>query len=147
MSMDRRSRRRTVVRFRTPRRARIPLVEVIVDDGHRAVFIVDTGASGSALSADAAARFGISTTGTRMRTLGASGAVRARQASVRSLSIGGLALGRLSVAVIDLAPIEKALSRRIDGVLGTDVLRRFVVTIDYRGRTIALSAPGGVQKR
>jgi len=43
------------------------------------------------------------------------------------------------VAVADLNPLSKALSIKLDGILGQDVLSQFSrVTIDYRNKQLIL---------
>jgi hypothetical protein len=64
---------------------------------------------------------------------------------VNGVTIGlpGVDVPAGSAAVTPLAPLWKFFGRRIEGILGYDVISRFVVEIDYAGKKIHLHEPAG----
>jgi hypothetical protein len=56
-----------------------------------------------------------------------------------TLALGGRTWKNRSVAAMSMAEVSEAFGRRIDGLLGQDLLREFGrVTIDFRARTLRL---------
>ena len=56
-----------------------------------------------------------------------------------TLELGGRTWKRRSVVAMNLGEVSEAFGRRIDGLLGQDLLREFErVTIDFRARTLRL---------
>lgn len=116
--------------------------------------LLDTGAARTVLSAEfaglpasriSAARFssdrpGVSGDGVWMRT---------------ALALGGRDLGQYPVRLMDLSEVSRVYKRRVDGLLGQDVLTRFeTIEIDFRARRLTLvpassadpSRPGRLSK-
>jgi hypothetical protein len=70
---------------------------------------------------------------------GGGGVVAASAAVISSLAIGPVRVSRVRVAVAEfLEPLGRAVGAPLDGIVGTNVLRRFRVTIDYPGKTLRL---------
>jgi hypothetical protein len=55
-----------------------------------------------------------------------------------SVALPGVTLDGQTVACLPLADIEARMGRAVDGILGYDFISRFVVEIDYLGRTLTL---------
>lgn len=62
----------------------------------------------------------------------------ARGVSVR---VPGLTLRQQTAAVIDLTGIETLAGRDIDGLVGSNIFKRFVVEVDYEGHAVKLYDP------
>ena len=96
----------------------------------RARLLVDTGASGILLGANAVKKFGLevlSNEKTEMRGIGDDKKPKTSATLAKSVSVGDFQLENVPVSVSE--------SRRIganDGLIGTDVFRRFLVTMDPR---------------
>ena len=80
--------------------------------------------------------------------MGGGGAAHARQAENVRLALSGGAPGKdidaeVDPTVADLTQIDQGMRTHLDGILGDDVLRRFVVTLDYRDGVVRLDPPEG----
>jgi predicted aspartyl protease len=117
-----------------------PLVMIPVEvEGHTLRFAVDTGASITVISPEVARRCEVAATSMPAMT-GGGGAVAASAAVIPSLAIGPVRLSRVRVAVAEfLEPLGQTLGTTLDGIIGTNVLRRFRVTFDYPGQTLRLA--------
>jgi predicted aspartyl protease len=102
-------------------------------------FILDTGAGMTCLSKDLADELGVESTGD-MNAAGAGGALDAHTARLDRLAIGALEVSDLDVMVLDIAPISNMMGRRIDGILGYNVLNRYTTTIDISGETLTFES-------
>jgi hypothetical protein len=101
-------------------------------DGKSAHLLLDTGGEGLDLSATFSKRLGLVTHAGRIGTF-AGGLHRAvRTSHAGRLDLGGASIRSIPVTVIDQLPPG------IDGVLGTNVLYRFLSTIDYPHKRLVL---------
>lgn len=95
----------------------------------------DTGSSSSLLTPEVAREVGLKPHGS-LRADGFGGrSLKAGLAEAESVQIGGLALPRLTFAVVGMGELP------IKTVIGADVLRRFVVRIDYDAHVLTLTRP------
>ncbi len=126
-----------------------PIIRVIVN-GHTHYFWLDTGATMSLLASDVAAECGVvPITPDTLAIAGAEGRIAARPAIANVIQIGTVAIRNLPVAVLD--PRSLRLDKRVangrivpvklDGVIGSDVLRRLNVVLDMGAGTITLARP------
>lgn len=129
-------------------RARHVWLKVSLDGGPAEDFLFDTGASVTVLDSGFAARHGIATAG-RMQAAGAGASGSATFATLGTLAIrgadgDGVELAGLKVAVMNVAPAFSAYFwRNLAGVIGYDVISRFICTIDYDAATLTLHEPKG----
>ena len=113
----------------------LPLVEVAVD-GRAMHFLVDTAATSLLnLKSFAEGR----TRDVRITSWTGTLATSAREVSVNEIVVGRTKLVILKLPAIDLSAIGKACGRKIDGVLGVDLLARLGATIDLRRQTMHLT--------
>lgn len=113
------------------------LVEATIN-GEAGLFVLDTGANVTVVSASQAERFGLSGSGegllglARPRVAGIGG--NARQARLESFAMGPLAIRQSRVVVADLDQLLSALGEvsgsRVSGVIGQDVLGEHRAIID-----------------
>lgn len=127
-------------------RARHLWLRVSLDGGPEEDFLFDTGATVSVLDSAFAARKGIITAG-RMQAAGAGASGSATFATLGSVAIrgadgDGVAFQGLKVAVMNVAPTFSAYFwRDLAGVIGYDIISRFVCTIDYDSGRLTLHDP------
>lgn len=127
-------------------RARHVWLSARVNGGPPEHFLFDTGASVTVLDSTWVAERRIKTSG-RMQAAGAGASGGATFATLDSLRIAspagdGIALTGVKVAVLDVNPsFEPLFWRRMAGVIGYDVISRFVVTIDYDDSVLVLHDP------
>jgi ketosteroid isomerase-like protein len=110
----------------------LPLVDVKIGDGHN-WFLVDTAAT-SILNIESFAN------GARkdIRVTSWSGtlATSAKEVTLPDLTIGRTTILRPTLPAIDLSAIGKACGRKIDGILGIDLLRKLEATVDLKQQTM-----------
>jgi len=101
-------------------------------------FALDTGASTTVIAPALAKRCGVE--GIAIPSMsGGGGAVAASAGVLDKLAIDRLTVSRVRVVVAEfLDALGQAVGVQLDGILGTNVLRRFRVTIDYPGRSLRL---------
>lgn len=112
------------------------VVPVKVNGVGRLRFLLDTGASHTCLTPQLVEKLGLVTKG-KADALGAAGAMSLALTSIDSLAVGGAEVRKLTVAIVNIDHVTK-LTKRLDGVLGNDFMRRFVVTIDWKKSRVKL---------
>jgi len=117
------------------------LLQVRVNDSVSLRFILDTGADTSVIDAQRAKALGLTPQG-KIVTSGAAGSAEATFTKGVSVSLPGVKVLDQTIYVLPLDSLS-ALGRKIDGVLGNDVLKEFVLEIDYSAGTINLYEPHG----
>ncbi len=116
-------------------------VKVSLGSGPPAQMILDTGGGTSAFDPEMIQAAGIEL-GTPVRAMGAGAGTRdAWLLSHVTYSLPGVTLKDQSVTAISFRHLEAVSGHRLDGVLGADFLRQFVVEIDYAGRRLNLHDP------
>jgi hypothetical protein len=115
---------------------RLPVVQVTVS-GANFLFLVDTAAT-SMLNLKSFAQ-GDSRT---IAVTSWSGTVEthAREIALRDFAIGRHHISSLNLPAIDLSSIGSACGRRIDGILGVDLLSELGATVDLKNRTAHLDS-------
>ena len=113
---------------------RLPLIQVTAD-GAKLRFLVDTGAT-SMLNIKSFAH-GDSR---RVAVTSWNGTVetRSREVTLRELLVGQHHVKDLRLPAVDLSPIGQACGKRIDGILGVDLLSRLGATVDIKNHTAQL---------
>lgn len=119
----------------------IPWLQVSAAGGAPAWFVVDSGASRSVLDTAHAARLGVAAEGTQQVTGGGAGAVTARLAPDVVYAFDGVRLTAPSSFVLDLGYSLGAHGRSLAGILGSDLFRRYVVSLDYETNRMSLYEP------
>jgi predicted aspartyl protease len=101
-------------------------------------FVLDTGASNTAIDAELAEQLGLTEAGLEGRVEGATGEGAGTLVSVESWRIGDVELGSQRLVSIDLGGGGGEFGE-FDGLLGSDVLSEFgSVTIDYEAGVLVL---------
>ncbi|MBI4534424.1 MAG: aspartyl protease family protein, partial [Candidatus Melainabacteria bacterium] len=103
-------------------------------------FIVDTGASQTVLDKAVASSMGPYSSSSLSITAG-SKAIPLSYTTLQSLSVGDVVLNNIPALVSDLSAFVKTLGERPAGLIGANILRRFLVTIDFADKKIVLSNP------
>lgn len=104
-------------------------------------FILDTGASGTVISENAAKELRLKLEGEADAAV-QGGSIEAAFVKNTSLHLSkDVELPNLSLAVIRLNGLEAGIGRKIDGILGFEIFNRYVVEIDYVARLIKFYEP------
>jgi hypothetical protein len=107
-----------------------------------AAILLDTGGGTSAFDPEVVKAAGIEL-GSPIRAMGAGGQTReAWLLGGVDYALPGVRLEDQSITAVSFRHLEGVTGRRMDGVLGADFLRQFVVIIDYAGRRLHLHDPG-----
>ncbi|MBC8003149.1 MAG: aspartyl protease family protein [Opitutaceae bacterium] len=116
------------------------LMPVELENGTSCIFLLDTGAATSIVDTKLADKLNISIHGTtKMRGVG--GEVEGQQVRPQFLRIGSILLERPNLVSLPMSGVSAGLGREIHGLLGWDILRRFVVEIDYAAARVVFHEP------
>lgn len=105
-------------------------------------FALDTGAAGSVINKATAEALGLKMEGSN-ETTGAGGQVPSSSVKGVTFDIGSAQLKDLNATTIALTSMENATGHTMDGILGSELFRRFVVEIDYENQALNLYEPAG----
>ncbi len=117
------------------------LVPVRVNGSEPAWFFFDSGADLSVIDAAWAKKLGLVSKGAMGISGSGAGSAELGMLSDVSLGLPGVDVPAKTAATVPLAPMFSFFGREINGVVGYDVISRFVVEIDYAGHMIHLHDP------
>ncbi len=121
------------------------LIPVTIDHGRDTLhFLFDSGCEVNVLSMAARRRLGLDSSGEAGISGWRNEMTMVPRASARSLELGGTSLPYPSFYLQDLggAGVD---GLRVDGIIGYELLRRYVVELDYAGKKMILYRPGHVR--
>jgi predicted aspartyl protease len=124
---------RSAVPFEVTPKRHVITVKMDVNGKGPFIFVVDTGATGTLISTEAAERAGVTSGDANTAPKAINGAaVHATRGSSSTLTLGGMAHGAVSPVIVDYLPnISAVAGAPIDGILGADILSRGSLTIDF----------------
>lgn len=108
------------------------------------LFILDTGATQSIVDT-ASFRDMIAKPSEEVAITTGSGAMKMGFANLKSFQIGDITLSDVSVAIADLSKFSQFLATRPHGLIGANILKRFLITIDYDKQELILQDPDRVK--
>lgn len=120
---------------------RLVFLRLGVNGGPERLFLLDTGASASALALPTADELALPR-GEPMRVEGTAGVVELPSARLATLGTVPFAAESLCVSLQDLSAIPCPPGERLDGILGADFLARFVVRLDFVELQLTLGHEG-----
>jgi len=103
-------------------------------------FILDTGAEGGVVNQARAEQLGLKVTGEN-QSRGAGGTVTARQLGPLDLEVGPVRMHVDHYGSIPLTGLPQRMGHVIDGIVGSELFRRYVVEIDYAAQIVRLHEP------
>jgi hypothetical protein len=115
----------------------LPMVKATVDK-RQFQFLLDTGASITLLNQKSF--HSLDTTEIMMESWNGRQGAQARAVVLSALRIGEDTLYNLKLLAVDLTALERSCEKRVDGVLGADLITRFGLTIDLKNRLATLDA-------
>lgn len=114
------------------------VVSATVDETGPHPFALDTGASSCVIARRLAERLGLRAEATAAVT-GGGGPVASSAGLVKSIAVETATVHNLPVAVVDfLDALNQALGTELQGIIGYNYLREFLVTIDYPAGVLSL---------
>lgn len=125
-------------RFRLSRSLTIPfeyadneiVVKCRVNNSEDVDFLFDTGASDTIIDRRIAAQNFLAKQD-KFDIAGYSGMVQANRSELKRFEIGSLVLNDVPVRVLDMSAQSRQMGRQIAGIIGTNIISQFLVTIDY----------------
>jgi predicted aspartyl protease len=126
-----------------------PVIPVQIN-GKLKHFWLDTGSSMSIISSDVAVECGIEPlVQDTLEVATSTGRVAARPAAIRKLEIGGISISSSTAMIVAAGLMEihigdeqsPAMSVKIDGIVGFDIIRRLNVQVDYAKGLVRFSKP------
>lgn len=118
------------------------IIEGSISNFQKLNFLVDTGAYPSVVDQKIAGALGLAEQPARVNV--SNQTVQARLVVLPSLFLGPIHAESLSVLTEDLSFLQKALGRRVDGVVGLDVLRKSSFSINYRTKEMLFGPVEGM---
>lgn len=70
-----------------------------------------------------------------------SGSIQATAVNLKTLSLGDMVLNDVPVAVTDLSSFDQLQKDRPAGLIGANILKRFLVTVDYENQRVTFDDP------
>jgi hypothetical protein len=131
------------IKFPFEFRANEIIIKSTINGKSNVCLIVDTGATTTVLNAPDATTFG-ATKSTDYKMTTGSGTIKTGYTTLSSLSLGDLTLSSVPVAISELPGLHELPGQKPVGIIGADILRRFLVVIDFENREISLSDPHNV---
>jgi tetratricopeptide (TPR) repeat protein len=120
-------------------------VQATLSDGEPGLFLVDTGADVNVLHREVAERLDLTVREDAFRLAGLGGATTAGLGVVPEVRLGEAVLRDLPFAVGVRGVPERAGFMPLDGILGMETWKRFVLEIDYPKDRLTLHRPGTVR--
>lgn len=116
------------------------VIQATINGTRELRFIVDTGATQSIIDKTIARQIGTLTASNLSMTTGA-GSIQTEALKVDKLTIGDLQLNNIPFATADLSTFGVAQAARPAGLIGANVLKRFLMTIDYENQKLTFADP------
>ncbi|MDT7603858.1 MAG: hypothetical protein QOF61_1855 [Acidobacteriota bacterium] len=120
--------------------ANVIFLQARVNDSEPLSLIFDTGAGINVLNARRAASLRLSSSET-VNARGTGGTVEGSLATGATISLPGVSALNQRIAILALDSLEPHVGRRVDGILGYDFIKEFVVEIDYERSLISFYDP------
>lgn len=105
-------------------------------------YIFDTGDGLTVLNINKVGELGMAS-GTDAETTSAEGTIKGKLVKHNEISIAGAPLHNVAIYETSLNHLEMSIGRNIDGIIGYDILKNYVVNINYDDMTFNLYAPKG----
>jgi len=119
----------------------LPYLPVSVNGSAPLWFILDSAADSFVISERQAAALKLRPHGKGTAEGTGDGSVSISVSKIDSLRLDSIDLPNRTLIVYPFAQLDHAIGRTIDGVLGSDIFKRFVVELDYEARIVRLYEP------
>lgn len=117
-------------------------IKVKINNSQELDFIFDTGDGLTVLNIDRAKELGM-TSGSTATTTSAEGSISGKLVKHNEISVAGAPIHNVKVYETSLNHLEISIGRNIDGIIGYDILKNYVVSMNYDDKKIELYDPNG----
>ena len=118
------------------------VVQLTINKSRPLSFVLDTGANVAIVQTDVAKELGLTLEGTvNVGGAGASKAVGSRVKNATWSLVGLESVKQPVTLALPLSQLSSGLGRDIDGIIGGEFIKQFVVELDYQARTLTLHDP------
>lgn len=127
-------------------------IRVMVNDSEELNFMFDTGAGVTVLNASVADRLGLTYTGTARIGTGGN-TMQSRSSAGNTISIGRAVVQDLTFEVFTFDHLSRHFDISVDGIIGYDLMSRYIVETDPRAERLrlyaqeAFTAPAGYKEQ
>jgi hypothetical protein len=105
-------------------------------------FVLDSGSARTIVDRALATSLGLKASGSGSLQGAGAGRVPIEFIHDVSIALPGVESTGHELSAADLQPLEASLGVRVDGIIGYELLSRFVVTVDYEAKTLTVNLPG-----
>src|SRR5262249_53244552 len=105
-------------------------------------FVLDTGAAAGSVNLPVAERLGLEFGG-KSTAEGAAGAVESKQLKPSDVRLGAITLPTERGSSFPYVGLAPRMGHTMDGIVGSELFRRYVVEVDYAHSTLRLYEPSG----
>ena len=113
----------------------LPILKIAVG-GHAYQFLLDTGAAATLLNMKTFSS--LDSAEITLESWNGTVGTRAREVVLHDFTIGQRTLSNLKLLAIDMTPLERSCDKRVDGVLGADLIQKLGLTIDLKNHVATL---------
>ncbi|MGA8532763.1 MAG: retropepsin-like aspartic protease [Candidatus Tumulicola sp.] len=117
------------------------VVPVRLNGSRPLLFVLDTGSTRMLVDRTIAASLGMKISGTGSLQGAGAGRIPIEFIQDVSMSLPGVESSGYEFSTADLRPLEAANDGKVDGILGYEFFRRFVITINYHDKILTLTSP------
>lgn len=114
-------------------------LKVKVDQKKELLFLMDTGANVSSIDNSSATVLGLPIVVEKDSIVGTAGTEQTSVRKAKSLQLAGLLVKNMNLVSRDLSRFIAPGNQKLNGILGTDFLKKYAITIDYSKKTILFS--------
>jgi hypothetical protein len=123
-------------------RAGMIFVPVRLNGSRPLSFVLDSGSTRTIVDRALAASLGLKASGSGSLQGAGAGRIPIEFIPDVTIALPGIESAGYELSTADLRPLETSLGVKVDGIVGYELFRRFVVTLDYEAKTVTLSSPG-----
>lgn len=111
-------------------------------NGSRALsFVLDSGSTRILIDRTLASGLGLKATGAGSMQGAGAGRIPIEYIQNVSIALPGVESTGYDLSTADLQPLEASVGAKVDGIIGYELFRRFVVTVDYEAKKLTLTLP------
>jgi hypothetical protein len=122
-------------------RAGMVFVPVRLNGSRPLSFVLDSGSARTIVDRALAASLGLKASGSGSLQGAGAGRIPIEFIPDVTIALPGIESAGFELSTADLRPLETSLGVKVEGIIGYELLRRFVVTLDYEAKAVTLSSP------